>query len=109
MYFFLQVDFAYLWFFWVDGIGPGIWNGEAVGGDKEITQIPCSKPGKGFVDFCEVFWPEWQGLQTSTQQEEAGELNEKFSTTRVMWLVQAILVYVHSRVLSQRNKQKYRT
>lgn len=39
---------------------PGIWNGDGVGGDEEITQIPCScfyKPGKGFVDFYEVFWP----------------------------------------------------
>lgn len=62
MYLFLQVDFACLWYFWVDGVGPGFCNGQGVGGDEEITQIPCScfhKPGKEIVDFCEVFWPEW--------------------------------------------------
>lgn len=77
MYFFLQVDSACLWFFWVDGVGPGIWNGEGVGGDEEITRIPWSyfhKPGKGFMDFVKCFGQSGRACRPSTQQEEAGEL-----------------------------------
>lgn len=80
-----------------------------MGGDEEITQIPCScfyKPGKGFIDFYEVFWPEWQCLQTQLSAR-GGRRIEKFSTTWATWLVQAILVYVHSMMPSQGNKQKY--